>query len=181
MARRFSMFSSPIEHHSANREARFTQRGERQKRVIDRAQRRARGDDDRESNALYKIEHQVALVERHHHSARAFDNPSPVRRRCRQFERIESDSNSCLRAPPDAAKPADKIEIVPKGAGLPKLPTMRAPIRDRCLRWRPSARVSNTRRPVRRRGVRRERFFPRSCPCRSRNSRSSGNGNRVRS
>ena len=39
------------ERHTANREARFAQRGKRQQRVIDRPERRARGNDDWESDS----------------------------------------------------------------------------------------------------------------------------------
>ena len=50
------------ERHTANREGRLSQRGERQKRVIDRSQRRARGNDDWESDLPHEVSHHIALV-----------------------------------------------------------------------------------------------------------------------
>ena len=65
------------ERHSAKRQARIPQRGKRQKRVIDRPQRRARRNNNWEPDPLHEIAHHVALVERHHYPPGALDDPFP--------------------------------------------------------------------------------------------------------
>src|SRR5579864_4544950 len=86
------------EHHSTDRQPVFAQSSERKQRVIDRSQSCARGDEYWKSNASHEVAHQIALVERNHHSACSLNNPFPPRRRRRKFKfaEIYADS-SCAR------------------------------------------------------------------------------------
>src|SRR4029079_2943947 len=81
---------------SGNREVRFAECSQRQKRVIDRTESSARGNNDGKPDAPHQVAHQITLAARHEYASLALHNPFVVTARVRQFKSVEIDSDFFL-------------------------------------------------------------------------------------
>ena len=158
---RLSRFGLPNHNDAANIKPRRAQRRKRKQRVIDRAKRRPRNQQHRQPQMPHQIGHQLRVVDRNERAARALRrSDSPCAANPRHLDLAQTRCALPPAAPPDAAKPAARIDRLPAAVRARGSPARRITVGGRCLRaCRSGSASSRSRRAPRTASPR-----PPSCP-----------------